>query len=125
MKKIYLLLCIVFIFFITSCDNFGSSDNIEVPEGAIRLNKSNFEEYFKVRVTSDTSWWDHGVLANAYVSVSPKDPYYEVVGTVEIKVNTYVYKENSSVPLFRILSDNAKLYLNNDSHSHYKVEDTQ
>ena len=114
MKRIFLLLCIVFMFFITSCDNLGSSDDIEVPEGAIRLTKSNFEEYFKVRVTSDKSWWDHGVLANAYVSISPKDPYYEVAGTVEIKVNTYVYKGDSSVPLFRILSDNAKLYLTND-----------
>lgn len=114
MKKIFLLLCIVFMLFITSCDNFGSSDNIEVPEGAIRLNKSNFEEYFKVRVTSNTSWWDHGVLANAYVSVSPKDPYYEVVGTVELKVNTYVYINDSSIPFCKIVSDNAKLYLNND-----------
>ncbi|MBE6131499.1 MAG: hypothetical protein E7183_07230 [Erysipelotrichaceae bacterium] len=114
MKKIFLLLCIVFMFFITSCDNFGSSDNIEVPEGAIRLNKSNFEEYFKVRVTSNTSWWDHGVLANAYVSVSPKDPYYEVVGTVELKVNTYVYINDSSIPFCKIVSDNAKFYLTND-----------
>ena len=114
MKKLLFIFCIVLSIFMVSCDLTQPDDIIVVPTGGIKLTKYNFDDYFSIKVTSREEWWEHGILANAYVSIAPKNFYQEVVGTIEIKLNTYVYTYSSSSPTFYIKSENTKIELNND-----------
>ena len=114
MKKLLFIFCILLTLFITSCEWSQPGDDIVVPAGATKLTKYNFDDYFSIKVTSNEEWWEHGVLANAYVSIAPKNFYQEVVGTIELKLNTYVYRYSSDSPTFHIKSENIKINLNND-----------
>ena len=99
MKKILWILCLLIVLFISSCENgtFGE-EPLEIPEGAVKLTKFNFDDYFSIKLRSRNTSWFSDDTAEVSVSIVPKDFYQEVGGKIELKIESYVYSKDSSEP---------------------------
>ena len=115
MKKILWILCLLLVLIISSCENgtFGE-EPLEIPEGAVKLTKFNFDDYFSIKLRSRNTSWFSDDTAEVSVSIVPKDFYQEVGGKIELKIESYVYSKDSSEPICNIVDENKIFELNND-----------
>ena len=97
MKKLLTIIsCFILLLFLFGCDDNinDKEDDINYPEGSIKLTINNINEYFDIKVQTVLSngyiYDEQVTYANAYVTFIPKKDYVTVYGTVRYEVNSRV-----------------------------------